>query len=107
MDASSLPQAELESPSDGHADASVRITRGLVAETIHRDRSGGAHDEAAHVGPPRPDRLLIAHVKERKGGVMAPKSVEFVEAIPLTAVGKHDKKALRERYWSGRERAVN
>jgi fatty-acyl-CoA synthase len=38
---------------------------------------------------------------------MAPKSVEFVEAIPLTAVGKHDKKALRERYWSGRERAVN
>jgi fatty-acyl-CoA synthase len=50
---------------------------------------------------------LIAFVKERKGGVMAPKSVEFVEAIPLTAVGKHDKKALRERYWSGRERAVN
>jgi fatty-acyl-CoA synthase len=50
---------------------------------------------------------LIAHVKERKGSVMAPKSVEFVDAIPLTSVGKHDKKALRERYWSGRERAVN
>lgn len=39
--------------------------------------------------------------------MLAPKSVDFVEAIPLTTVGKHDKKAVREQYWSGRERAVN
>ena len=50
---------------------------------------------------------LIALVKERKSSVMAPKSVEIVDAIPLTSVGKHDKKALREQYWSGRVRAVN
>jgi fatty-acyl-CoA synthase len=50
---------------------------------------------------------LIAFVKERKGSVLAPKSVELVDAIPLTSVGKHDKKALREQYWSARERAVN
>jgi acyl-CoA synthetase (AMP-forming)/AMP-acid ligase II len=36
---------------------------------------------------------LIAFVKERKGSVLAPKSVELVDAIPLTSVGKHDKKA--------------
>ena len=50
---------------------------------------------------------LIAFVKERKGSVMAPKSVDVVEEIPLTSVGKYDKRALRARYWAGRERAVH
>lgn len=50
---------------------------------------------------------LIALVKERKSSVMAPKTVDIVDAIPLTSVGKHDKKALRSQYWSDRERAVN
>lgn len=49
---------------------------------------------------------LIAFVKERKGSMLAPKSVDFVDAIPLTTVGKHDKAALREVHWTGRERAV-
>lgn len=50
---------------------------------------------------------LITWVKERKGSVLAPKTVDFVDAIPLTAVGKHDKPALRSAYWGGRDRAVN
>ncbi|MGQ0479802.1 MAG: AMP-binding protein [Pseudonocardia sp.] len=50
---------------------------------------------------------LIAWVRERKGPVLAPKTVDFVEAIPLTAVGKHDKPALRARHWGGRDRGVN
>jgi fatty-acyl-CoA synthase len=50
---------------------------------------------------------LIAYVKERKGSVMAPKSVDIVDQIPLTSVGKYDKRALRERYWADRERAVH
>ncbi|MEY2927822.1 MAG: hypothetical protein RL367_2299 [Pseudomonadota bacterium] len=43
---------------------------------------------------------LIAAVRDRKGAVQAPKSVEFIDAIPITAVGKPDKKALRQRYAS-------
>jgi len=50
---------------------------------------------------------LIAYVKQRKGSVLAPKTIEFVDAIPLTSVGKHDKKAVRAAYWEGAERAVN
>jgi len=50
---------------------------------------------------------LIALVRERKGPVYAPKSVELVDSPPLTAVGKADKRMLRERYWAGRERRVN
>ena len=37
-------------------------------------------------------------VAERKGSFQAPKVVEFIDAIPQTAVGKPDKKALRARY---------
>jgi fatty-acyl-CoA synthase len=43
---------------------------------------------------------LIALVRAEKGPVQAPKSVEFVDAIPLSPVGKPDKKALRARYVS-------
>ena len=41
---------------------------------------------------------LTALVRHHKGPVQAPKRVEFVDAIPQTAVGKPDKKALRARY---------
>lgn len=49
---------------------------------------------------------LIAFVKERKGPVMAPKTVEFTAALPLTPLGKIDKKALRAGYWDGRDSGV-
>jgi len=45
-------------------------------------------------------------VKEAKGSVQSPKSIDFVAAIPLTAVGKPDKKALRAQYWEQSERGV-
>jgi fatty-acyl-CoA synthase len=50
---------------------------------------------------------LIAMVKERKGSIAAPKSVDFVDAIPLSPLGKPDKKSLRARYWEGAGRMVN
>lgn len=49
---------------------------------------------------------LIAAVKARKGSHEAPKAVDVVSEIPLTAIGKPDKKALRERYWRERDRRV-
>jgi acyl-CoA synthetase (AMP-forming)/AMP-acid ligase II len=51
--------------------------------------------------------VLVELVKERKGAIHAPKSVDFVDAIPLSALGKPDKKALRARYWQGSDRQVN
>jgi fatty-acyl-CoA synthase len=41
---------------------------------------------------------LLAHVRARKGPVQTPKRIEVVERIPLTAVGKPDKKALRRMF---------
>jgi len=40
-------------------------------------------------------------VKQRKGSVQAPKQVIATAALPLTGLGKPDKKALRAQYWTG------
>jgi fatty-acyl-CoA synthase len=49
---------------------------------------------------------IIEFVKKRKGSLMAPKTVEFWEEIPLTNLGKVDKKAMREGFWKDKERKV-
>jgi acyl-CoA synthetase (AMP-forming)/AMP-acid ligase II len=50
---------------------------------------------------------LISFVKDRKGSLMTPKTVEFWDAIPLTNLGKVDKKAMRDKYWHGEARRVH
>ncbi|HVV41548.1 MAG TPA: AMP-binding protein [Nitrobacter sp.] len=49
---------------------------------------------------------LQAHVKDKRGAPWSPKSIDFVEAIPVTGLGKIDRKALRAPYWEGRSRGV-
>lgn len=50
---------------------------------------------------------VTAFVRQAKGAVATPKRIEFVDALPLTALGKIDKKALRARHWNKAERSVN
>jgi fatty-acyl-CoA synthase len=49
---------------------------------------------------------IQAAVKERKGSVQAPKQVVVVDAVPVTALGKPDKKAVRAQFWAGAARSV-
>ena len=60
---------------------------------VSEGRSG---DEAA----------LIAYARERLAAYKAPKSVRFVDSIPLSPVGKPLRRALREPFWQGRERRI-
>ena len=55
------------------------------------------------------DELVLsmqALVKTAKGSVQSPKSIDFVSGIPLTPVGKPDKKAVRAQYWADSDRGV-
>ncbi|MCB1289340.1 MAG: acyl-CoA synthetase, partial [Mycobacterium sp.] len=45
-------------------------------------------------------------VRRRKGPVHSPKQVIVVDAVPVTALGKPDKKAVRARFWHSKGRAV-
>jgi fatty-acyl-CoA synthase len=49
---------------------------------------------------------VIAYCRDRLARYMQPKSVEVIDALPLTPYGKMDKKALRARHWSGQVRQI-
>jgi len=49
---------------------------------------------------------LIGLVKAKKGSAHAPKQIQFVKELPMTGVGKVDKKVLKARFWTGRDRMV-
>jgi fatty-acyl-CoA synthase len=49
---------------------------------------------------------LINLVKARKGSAHAPKHIKFVTELPMTGVGKVDKKVLKAGFWTGRDRMV-
>jgi acyl-CoA synthetase (AMP-forming)/AMP-acid ligase II len=48
---------------------------------------------------------LIAHCKAQIAGYKCPRSVAFVEALPISGAGKILKTKLREPFWQGRVRA--
>jgi len=55
----------------------------------------------------RPEPQSLADlVKARKGSAHAPKHIEFVDSLPMTSLGKVDKKALRAKFWAGQTRMV-
>jgi fatty-acyl-CoA synthase len=49
---------------------------------------------------------IQAAVKERKGSVQSPKQVLVVDSVPVTALGKPDKKAVRAQFWEGAGRSI-
>jgi acyl-CoA synthetase (AMP-forming)/AMP-acid ligase II len=49
---------------------------------------------------------LIMLCKEKLGSVKAPKTIDFVDALPRSAVGKVLKKDLREKYWQKTQRKI-
>jgi acyl-CoA synthetase (AMP-forming)/AMP-acid ligase II len=44
--------------------------------------------------------------KKHLAGYKKPKSVEFVSSLPKTPIGKILRRAVREKYWQGRERKI-
>ena len=46
-------------------------------------------------------------VKEAKGSQQAPKTIDYVDSLPLTALGKPDKKTAKARFWINSDRAVS
>ncbi len=50
---------------------------------------------------------IIAFARERMAHYKAPRSIDFVEALPRNPSGKILKRELRKPYWEGRNRQVN
>ncbi len=59
----------------------------------------------------KPDRQaaaeeLLALCRQKLGGMKTPKTLEFVDTLPRSPVGKVLKKDLRARYWQGQARQI-
>ena len=52
------------------------------------------------------ERELLAWCRERLASYKVPKSVDFVETLPVISTGKVSKRELRERYWKDHARGV-
>lgn len=56
---------------------------------------------------PATEDEIRALVKKKKGAVYAPKGVHFLEQLPLTALGKIDRKVIKQKFWHDTKRHVN
>lgn len=50
---------------------------------------------------------LISHCKSILAHFKAPKSVDFVDALPKSPVGKTLRRKIKDRYWQGQDRKIN
>jgi len=53
------------------------------------------------------EKELISFCKTKLGSVNSPKSIDFADNLPVTGLGKIDKKTIREPYWRGQDRRVS
>jgi len=58
-------------------------------------------------GAPADPAAIIAFARGRIAAFKAPKSIDFIPALPRNASGKVLRRELREPYWAGLERRVN
>jgi long-chain acyl-CoA synthetase len=96
--------AEVESAVYGHPDvAEVAIIGipddkwGEAVKAVIALKPGATADEGS----------ILDYAKTRIASFKAPKSVDFIEALPRNASGKILKRELRAPYWEGKDRAVS
>lgn len=85
--------AEVENSLTSHPDVSSAAVFGVGDE-----RWGEAVTAAVVLRPGAVvgEDELVAHVRAQKGALQAPKSLRIVDGLPMTPVGKIDKRRLRE-----------
>lgn len=88
---------EAESSLNAHPAVSLSVVVGIP----HDHWGEAVHAEVVlKVGARVTRDELIEHVRERLGSLKSPKTLTFVEAVPLSAVGKVLRRQVREKYWT-------
>ncbi|HEY8616347.1 fatty acid--CoA ligase [Phenylobacterium sp.] len=102
--AENIYPAEVENAIYGHPDVAEVAVIGVPDEKWGEAVKAVVAPKPGH----RPDpEEIIAFARTRIAGFKAPKSVDFVDALPRNASGKILRRELRDPYWKGRTRQVN
>ncbi|MGE0827817.1 MAG: long-chain-fatty-acid--CoA ligase, partial [Hyphomonadaceae bacterium] len=102
--AENIYPAEVESAIYGHPSVAEVAVIG-----VPDDKWGEAVKAVVALKPgAKPDpESIIEFAKTRIAAFKAPKTVDFIDALPRNASGKIMRRTLREPFWEGRERRVN
>jgi fatty-acyl-CoA synthase len=95
---------EVEAALNAHPAVSMSAVVGVP----HEEWGEAVHAEVVLKSAALADaEALIEHVKGRLGRFKAPKSVRFVDALPVSVVGKVLRRQVRDKYWLDRSRRVS
>ncbi len=83
------------------------VQQSAVVGIPHEEWGEAVHGEIIlSEGTSVTEQELIDFCKERIGRYKAPKTISFVDQLPMTAVGKVIRRQVRDKYWSDSERKV-
>lgn len=95
---------EVESAINAHP----AVSNSAVVGVPHPDWGEAVHAEVVLVHGNNINAIdLIEFVKEKIGKHKAPKTVTFVDQLPLSAAHKVLRRVVRDRYWIGHERRIS
>ncbi|CAG9167890.1 Long-chain-fatty-acid--CoA ligase FadD13 [Cupriavidus laharis] len=84
------------------------VSNSTVVGVPHEEWGEAVHAEVVlKAGEQATAAELIDHVKGMLGRYKAPKTVAFVDALPVSAVGKVLRRQVRDKYWTGQTRRVS
>ncbi|MCY1433944.1 Long-chain-fatty-acid--CoA ligase FadD13 [compost metagenome] len=84
------------------------VSNSAVVGVPHEEWGEALHAEVVlKAGEEVSADALIEHVKGRLGRFKAPKSILFVDALPVSVVGKVLRRQVREKYWKDKARRVS
>lgn len=96
--------AEVEAALNSHPD----VSNSAVVGVPHEEWGEALHAEVVlKANAQVTAQMLIEHVRGRLGRFKVPKSIVFVEALPMSVVGKVLRRQVREKYWKDKARRVS
>ncbi len=95
---------EVENSLNSHPE----VQQSAVVGIPHEEWGEAVHGEIVLMqGSSLREEELVTFCKEKIGRYKAPKSISFVDQLPVSVVGKVIRREVRQKYWEGKERKLS